>query len=340
MNEIEIRLRASGGAILRRSHPDLTGHIDRQLRNGTLVTVLPGVYCATGSIDDFFVRLRAAMLWGGPDAVITGRAAAELTFWPACSVGAISLAFPRLGKRQRRDVKVIPGFQVEYRQVPEWQVRQRGRMRVAAPAVTAVDLAGGPDAGNAIDEALRSRSATLTEMWEAFREQPHRLGNRQRRQVVWDSRDEPWSEAERLQHALLHGAKIEGWRANRWVRGGDEGYYVDVLFRAERVILEIDGWETHGTREAFERDRRRRNHLVLEGYRVLNFTWRQLVDSPEWVLTAAFEPRRGAENRRRHARNWPQNGKKAVAAPIFSGAADQVGSDERRGRGFALTVLV
>ena len=37
---------------------------------------------------------------------------------------------------------------------------------------------------------------------------------------------------------------------------------VDVLFAAERVVLEVDGWAAHGGREAFENDRRRQNRLT------------------------------------------------------------------------------
>ena len=59
---------------------------------------------------------------------------------------------------------------------------------------------------------------------------------------------------------------------------------MDILFAAELVIIEIDGWQVHGTREAFESDRRRRNELELAGYRVLDFTWRHLVDDPAWVI--------------------------------------------------------
>ena len=61
-------------------------------------------------------------------------------------------------------------------------------------------------------------------------------------------------------------------------------YRVDVLFAAQRLVLEVDGWEVHGTRLAFESDRRRRNEIVLAGYRVLNFTARQIRDDPEWVV--------------------------------------------------------
>ncbi|WP_210414856.1 endonuclease domain-containing protein [Microlunatus elymi] len=69
-----------------------------------------------------------------------------------------------------------------------------------------------------------------------------------------------------------------------WVRTANGGYPVDILFRRERVIVEFDGYAYHSDRAAFERDRARRNELVLAGYTVLNFTWAQLCDRPEWVI--------------------------------------------------------
>jgi very-short-patch-repair endonuclease len=150
--------------------------------------------------------------------------------------------------------------------------------------LTAVDLAASELGGDVIDRVLRLRTATLEQMWSAWRAHPHRAGNAARVQLLNDSRDLPWSKAERLQHRLLRAAHIIGWKANQWVSCGTVGYWVDVLFRRHRLILEIDGWETHGTRLAFEEDRRRRNYLVLAGYAVLNFTYRQLVEEPQWVI--------------------------------------------------------
>lgn len=107
-----------------------------------------------------------------------------------------------------------------------------------------------------------------------------RRGNEARRVLLHDSRDEPWSEAEREGHRLLRRAGLRGWQTNQEVAG----YRVDVLFRSRRLVLEIDGWAFHGGRQAFEDDRVRRNHLVLAGYTVLNVTWRQLESQPAWVL--------------------------------------------------------
>jgi very-short-patch-repair endonuclease len=44
--------------------------------------------------------------------------------------------------------------------------------------------------------------------------------------------------------------------------------------------VEIDGWRYHGTRQAFERDRRKDAALQAAGYRVVRITYRRLRDEP------------------------------------------------------------
>jgi hypothetical protein len=58
----------------------------------------------------------------------------------------------------------------------------------------------------------------------------------------------------------------------------------DFIFRDERVVVEVDGFRTHGTRRAFEADRARDAKLAAQGWLVLRFTWRQLKNQPELVL--------------------------------------------------------
>lgn len=55
----------------------------------------------------------------------------------------------------------------------------------------------------------------------------------------------------------------------------------DFLWPEERLIVETDGYETHGSRHAFERDRERDRRLVVEGWRVVRFTWRQVTRRPD-----------------------------------------------------------
>jgi hypothetical protein len=46
----------------------------------------------------------------------------------------------------------------------------------------------------------------------------------------------------------------------------------DFCWPAQRLIVELDGWDTHRTRAAFETDRRRDAALQADGWHVLRFT--------------------------------------------------------------------
>jgi very-short-patch-repair endonuclease len=219
------------------------------------------------------------MAWAGPGAVLTGWAAAKVSFLPLVAPDVIHVALPVTAKRSVR------GVRFERRSVPPELVSLCGGMQITQPCLTAVDLADTPKGGEVIDAALRTRTASLDQMWEALRLTPNRPGNLSRAQLLRESRNEPWSEAEREAHKLLRRARITGWVSNAPLAG----YFVDILFARERVVLEIDGWETHGTRAAFEADRKRRNELELAGYLVLNFTWWQLLNEPHWVLRCVRE---------------------------------------------------
>jgi very-short-patch-repair endonuclease len=67
---------------------------------------------------------------------------------------------------------------------------------------------------------------------------------------------------------------------------GVGGFEIDALWAPERLIIELDSWKHHRTRDAFERDRARDADLMLTGYRVLRLTWRRLDDEP--AATAAI----------------------------------------------------
>jgi very-short-patch-repair endonuclease len=60
-------------------------------------------------------------------------------------------------------------------------------------------------------------------------------------------------------------------------------FEVDFLWRRDRLIVEVDGWESHRTRSAFEEDRKRDARLKELGYEVLRFTWRQMEEEARRV---------------------------------------------------------
>jgi very-short-patch-repair endonuclease len=59
------------------------------------------------------------------------------------------------------------------------------------------------------------------------------------------------------------------------------GYEVDMLWREQRLVAELDGRRYHDHAHAFEHDRDKDATLLAAGYRVVRVTWRRLVNQPE-----------------------------------------------------------
>ena len=84
------------------------------------------------------------------------------------------------------------------------------------------------------------------------------------------------SEAERRLKALCKAADLPLPRTNARVAG----YEVDAFWPAQRLVVEVDGWGFHSSRQAFERDRRKDAALTAAGYRVVRITWTRLTTEP------------------------------------------------------------
>jgi very-short-patch-repair endonuclease len=83
--------------------------------------------------------------------------------------------------------------------------------------------------------------------------------------------------------ALMAVTNLPQAELNVLLEVGDDVVEADCLWREQRVVVELDGREAHGTRVAFESDRERDRSLVAAGWRVIRVTWRQL-DDPEPLL--------------------------------------------------------
>ncbi|TAL20866.1 MAG: DUF559 domain-containing protein, partial [Frankiales bacterium] len=59
---------------------------------------------------------------------------------------------------------------------------------------------------------------------------------------------------------------------------------VDFAWPDERLVVEVDGFAFHADRASYRNDRRRTNELVLAGWRVLRFSWEDVVGSPDVVV--------------------------------------------------------
>lgn len=64
---------------------------------------------------------------------------------------------------------------------------------------------------------------------------------------------------------------------------------VDLADQSLRIVIEAEGFETHGTRPALKRDCRRYTGLAARGWVVLRFTWDEVMFEPDYVLAALRE---------------------------------------------------
>jgi very-short-patch-repair endonuclease len=266
---------AQDGIITLRHHPELTGAIRWLVRRGDLQTVLPGVYAPPHAANALDTRIRAVMAWD-PNTVLVEAAAARVSFWPTIRVPVITCALKH--HRQPQD-----GFRFSRRHLPAELVVSRAGLRYTSPALTALDLCDSLG-GDAIDEALRARATTLKHLHRALALTTARVGNADRRRLLLDSRDEPWSAAERKFHGLLRAAGITAWKANRPFLIGGSLFFIDVAFRHIKLAIEIDGRLYHNDSEVFETDRWRQNLLILDGWCVLRFTYSMIDERPAEVI--------------------------------------------------------
>lgn len=288
--ELDELLAAHSGILLAREHRRRKSSLSRWCRAGRLVRLLPGVYVHPAARDDLRTRLRA-LAAKVPDAVIAGDAAARLTAWREVQVGVIEVC-----TASRRVQK--PGYRFVRRRVPPESTRYRGGLSFLSEALVAVDAAV-VDRGDRIDDLLRLRHP-LAEVEAALAACPGRRGNRVRRRVVRRSRTNPWSQAERLLHDILDRNRLRGWTANHPVTACGSDYWLDVAFRSRQVALEVDGYEHHSSRQAFEADRHRHNDLVAEDWTVLHVTWAMLTDEARLMarIRAAVHRRKGGRSPR------------------------------------------
>jgi very-short-patch-repair endonuclease len=222
--------------------------IARRVARGWLVPLYRGVY-QVGPVAARHGAEMAAVLAIGEDAALSHQSAAAMWgFGRRDRVVHVTVA--RRGRRSR------PGIQVHQSLSLNAAVHQG--LPITTPARTLRDL----------------RTVLPRADLERAEEQAHILGL-----VIPDGAPEPAftrSEAERRLKALCKAAGLPLPKTNAIVAGWE----VDAYWPAHRVIVEVDGWTYHRTRQAFERDRRKDAALTAAGQRVVRITWRRLTAEP------------------------------------------------------------
>ena len=156
---------------------------------------------------------------------------------------------------------------------------RRHGLPVTTPARTILDLAEvlGPEAlRRMIRNAEFDRLINHDQLTHLIRANPGRHGARRLKEARGAGAAPTRSALEDRFLTLVAQAGLPHPEVN--VRVADAR--VDFLWRAQRVIVETDGWDNHSGRIAFEDDRDRDQRLLAAGYRVMRVTWRQLTREP------------------------------------------------------------
>ena len=273
---IELALAEGRGIVVRRRHPELARALARGTASGHLVRLGPGVYTAPSLAHEPAVLARAAMALS-PDAVVRGAAAAALTWWPGLKVDSVHVSH-RVAHRGGH------GLTWSREVLPSDLVLEADGVRLACPEVSVLDLV--PVLGGAaIDEGLRRGAVSLAGLHDALARMSERPGNAERRWLLRDSRDEPWSEAERHLHRGVRSLRLaHPYRTNFRLDLPGGPMFLDLALPNLSLGFEVDGFEYHGGRDAFERDRRRLARLAAHGWQCVPFSARAVLDDLPWVL--------------------------------------------------------
>lgn len=245
--------------------------VQRRVKRGWLVRLHEGIF-AIGTIGAIG-KLQAG-LWACGEAACawdeSSAALHSLLPYPA----AVYVAVPRNGPRP-------PGLHV-HRPTREIGWTRREGLRTADVPETLLALAKKSRAlaQEATDQALISRRTSRAALTRFLSDRRGRRGTRILREIIEGPHTR--SHAEKAFYKLLHAAKLPLPEVNVRVNG----HLVDFYWPEYELIVETDGWASHGRRSQWEQDHRRDLDHFAAGTTTLRITARQLEREPFAIVAA------------------------------------------------------
>ena len=254
--------------------------VDWRVSVGSLHVIHRGVYAVGHTAITVRGRWMAAVLASGDGAVLSHRSATALFGIWGSGTGEIHVTVPRKTRSQR-------GVRRHFGILPRDEVTVVDGIPVTCAARAVLDLAG--EKGEAAAEAALREMEYLGVYGDVslpvlLARYPKHKGTPTAREALDRVRDDPGgrirSSLEELFLPFLDAHSIPRPRLNAWLPIGEDSYQVDCLWLEARVVGELDGWKSHGTRHAFRKDRKRDRRLGARGYRVVRITEDQVRDEP------------------------------------------------------------
>lgn len=269
------------------------GAIDGRLRAGRLHRLHAGVYAVGHRVTSREGRWMAAVLASGPEAVLSHWSAAALWTIRVSSRSIIDITTPHKSRSWsgiRRHRKALPTDEVTVEEGVPVTTVPRTILDLAATEST-------DTVGSLLRESEYRQLHDRLSLWDLVERYPGRRGVQKVRTALERLREEPSgrrrSRLEERFTSFLRTHRLPQPRFNDWIVSGGKRYQVDCHWPGSGQVVELDGWEGHGTRSAFREDRARDRELRVAGCSVTRLTWNQLDDEPDAIasdLRALLEP--------------------------------------------------
>ncbi|MDX6691756.1 MAG: hypothetical protein QOG15_3213, partial [Solirubrobacteraceae bacterium] len=216
-------------------------------------------------------RWMAAVLAVGPDAVVSHRSAGALWGMIGRDGGDVEVSV-------HRELRDRAGICIHLADLPPDEITVIDAIPVTTAARTLLDLAAvltRPQLERALHEADIRRLWDVTGLHALLDRYPTRPGTPLLREILADHATVSKPEFVRRFLAFLMDHDLPRPLVSRLIPDIGE---CDFVWPDARLIVELDGYATHGTRAQFERDRARDRAAQVAGWRVIRITWRQLRD--------------------------------------------------------------
>lgn len=266
----------------------LMGISARELRtlvqHGRLDRVHPRVFAEANRREHpDIVASAAALAAAGPRAALSHGSAAWVWGMLSEAPARVHVLVPYGGERRLAQVYV-------HRTRASFASRSRNGLRVTDPIRTLIDLATQSPTllSAAVDRALAQRLLRFADLEAAI--EPSGAGLRGMATLrthlttmgylgapapsVLESRM-----ARLIARSGLPAPEVE------YVTGQGGAYRLDFAYPALKLSIEVDGYAWHHDPAQVASDHARRNRLRIEGWQILVYTWAQLRDDPDRVVT-------------------------------------------------------
>jgi hypothetical protein len=250
------------------------GGIEWRLRNGSLVVRYTGVYAIAPARVDPPALAAAAVLAGGPNAVASHATAGFLWGFVARWEPSPEITLTA-GDRRPRHILTHRCPSLTARDV----THQRG-IAVTSPARTVLDLAPrltSKQRSRLINDGRLSGYLRLAALAEILERNPRHPATTLLTPFVENPAHPTRSKMEDDFLAFLARYGLPTPQINVQVNGRE----VDAFFPEHHLIVELDGWDTHQSRTAFEDDRERDAQNLAHGHSTIRITRRRLSTQPD-----------------------------------------------------------